>query len=158
MHTSDKRPNILLIMPDQMRGDCLSLEKHPVLETPNIDAIGQGGMHFRRAYTTAASCIPARRSLLTGQFPATNGMVGYREGMPLKSPTVTQMLRDAGYFTAIAGRYMHQAPYDEPYGFEKRVLGIQMSGPIIRSFYFFKRHVKVSLGVNNINPPHLKLW
>jgi len=123
MKDTNTRPNILLIMPDQMRGDCLSLEGHPVLLTPNIDAIGGGGVRFARAYTTSASCIPARRSLLTGQFPVTNGMVGYREGCPLKTLTVTQILRDAGYSTAIVGRYMHQSPYGEPYGFEKRVLG-----------------------------------
>jgi arylsulfatase len=118
-----KRPNILLIMPDEMRGDCLSLEGHPVLQTPNVDAIGEGGVHFTSAYTTCASCIAARRSLLTGQFPATNGVVGYREGVPITTPTVTELLRDAGYATAIAGRYMHQSPSEEAYGFEKRVLG-----------------------------------
>lgn len=118
-----ERPNILLVMPDEMRGDCLSLEDHPVLETPAIDSIGKGGVHFTRAYTTCASCIAARRSLLTGQFPATTGMVGYREGVPITTPTVTELLRNAGYATAIAGRFMHQSPHDEPYGFEKRVLG-----------------------------------
>jgi len=118
-----KRPNILLVMPDQMRGDCLSLENHPVLQTPAIDGIGQGGVHFSRAYTTCASSIAARRSLLTGQYPMTNGVVGYREKIPIKTPTVTQLLKDAGYATAISGRFMHQSPHDEPYGFEKRVLG-----------------------------------
>jgi arylsulfatase len=120
---SRHNPNILLIMPDQMRGDCLSLERHPALLTPNMDHIGRSGVHFSRAYTTCASCIPARRSLLTGQYPATHGMVGYQEGHPLRTPTLTQRLRDAGYATAIAGRYMHQSPYEEPYGFERRVLG-----------------------------------
>jgi len=123
MSTPVRRPNILLVMPDQMRGDCLSLEGHPVLRTPNIDSIGEEGVHFTRAYTTCTSCIAARRSLLTGLHPATNGVVGYREGVPIKTPTVTELLRDSGYATAIAGRFMHQSPREEPYGFEKRVLG-----------------------------------
>ena len=97
-----EKPNILLIMPDQMRGDCLSLEDHPVLTTPNIDSLGTEGVHFSRTYSTCPSCIAARRSLLTGQFPATHGMVGYRERVPLRVPTVTQLLRDGGYATAIA--------------------------------------------------------
>jgi arylsulfatase A-like enzyme len=92
---SEVRPNILIIMPDEMRGDCLSLEHHPVLQTPTIDAIGEGGVHFTRAYTTCASCIAARRSLLTGQYPATNGMVGYREGVPITTPTLTELLEFA---------------------------------------------------------------
>lgn len=120
---SDTRPNILVIMPDQMRGDCLSLEGHPAVSTPNLDAIGARGTHFRRAYTTCASCIPARRCLLTGQFPMSSGMVGFRGGFPLEVPTLPQALAGAGYQTAIAGRYMHQDPYEEPYGFQKRVLG-----------------------------------
>ena len=123
MKNTDTRPNILLIMPDQMRGDCLSLEHHPVLLTPNIDEIGGQGVHFTRAYTTCASCIPARRSLLTGQFPGTNGMVGYQEGCPIGTQTMTQTLRDAGYATTLVGRYMHQSPYEEPYGYDTRVLG-----------------------------------
>ena len=114
-------PNILLIMPDQMRGDCMSLVGHPVLLTPNIDAIGGQGATFTQAYTTCASCIAARRSLLTGQFPASHGMVGYAEGVPLNAPTLPQCLRADGYATAIVGRYMHQSPYTEPYGFETRI-------------------------------------
>jgi len=117
------RPNILFIMPDQMRADCLSLERHPALLTPNIDEIGHNGVRFTRAYTTCSSCIAARRSLLTGQFPATHGMVGYREGCRIDAPTLPQALRDAGYHTAIAGRYMHQYPYEEGYGYDTRILG-----------------------------------
>jgi len=116
-------PNILLVMPDQMRGDCLSLDGHPVLRTPNIDSIGEGGVHFTRAYTTCTSCIAARRSLLTGQHPGTNGVVGYREGVPIRTPTLTRLLFGSGYATVLAGRFMHQSPREEPYGFEKRVLG-----------------------------------
>ena len=101
----------------------MSLENHPVLQTPNIDGIGREGVRFTRAYTTCASCIAARRSLLTGQFPSTNGVVGYKEGIPITTPTLPQLLHDRGYFTAIAGRYMHQSPREEPYGFEKCVLG-----------------------------------
>ncbi len=113
-----RRPNILLIMPDQMRGDCLSLAGHPAVLTPNIDEIGGQGTHFRRMYSTCPSCIPARRSMLTGLFPATGGMVGYREGLPITSPTLPDELRKYGYHTAIAGRYMHQWPPEESYGYE----------------------------------------
>lgn len=110
-------------MPDQMRGDCLSLEGHPCLLTPNMDEIGAQGGHFESAYTTSASCIPARRSLLTGQFPASNGLVGYQNGVPIKSITLPQILQDSGYFTILVGRNMHQYPPENSYGYQKRVLG-----------------------------------
>ena len=87
------KPNILLIMADQFRGDCLSLERHPVLLTPVIDEIGGMGTHFHRMYTTCASCIPARRCLLTGEHPATNGLVGFVYGYRLTHPTFTRWHR-----------------------------------------------------------------
>ncbi len=118
-----KPPNILMIMPDQMRGDALSLERHPVLITPNMDSLGAKGARMARAYTTCASCIPARRSLLTGLYPASNGLVGYQEGIALDFPTLPQLLRDGGYATALIGRYMHQSPYSHSFGYEKQVLG-----------------------------------
>lgn len=116
-------PNILLIMPDQMRGDCMSIAGHPVLETPNIDGIGRGGTYFSAGYTTCASCVPARRSLLTGRYPASNGMVGMVGGYRIPWPTLPQCLGENGYATAMIGRYMHQSPYTEPYGFQTRILG-----------------------------------
>ncbi|OPZ25473.1 MAG: Arylsulfatase [Lentisphaerae bacterium ADurb.BinA184] len=116
------QPDILLIMPDQMRGDCLSLAGHPVVRTPVLDEVGGQGAHFTRAYSACPSCIPARRVLLTGQCPATGGMVGFRAA-PVKSPTLPQLLRDGGYATRLAGRHMHQEPYGEPYGYEEQVLG-----------------------------------
>ena len=128
MSRADARPNILLIMPDQMRGDALSAELHPVLMTPNIDEIGGRGVRFTRAYTTCPSCIAARRSLLTGLFPATHGLVGYQEGFPLAFPTLPQLLRDAGYYTALAGRYMHQWPPEESHGFEREIRGSSYIG------------------------------
>ena len=117
---SDQRPDILMIMPDQMRGDCLSMENHPVLQTPNIDTIGAQGMHFTRAYSTCPSCIPARRAMLTARYPATNGMVGYRMHEEFTQPTFPGQLGSAGYHTTLVGRGMHQHPEDRPYGYQDR--------------------------------------
>jgi arylsulfatase A-like enzyme len=117
-----KQPNILLIMTDQQRGDCLSAEGHDVLLTPSMDNIGYQGARFRRAYSTCPVCIPARRSLLSGQFPATHGMVGYCDGVEWDAPpTLPGVLRDAGYQTALVGRSMHQFPTRKRYGYEEMV-------------------------------------
>jgi arylsulfatase A-like enzyme len=119
---SDNRPNILFIMPDQQRGDCLGVDGHPVLLTPNMDALAGAGTRFRRGYSTCPSCIPARRSLLTGQFPATHGMPGFLDGVPLTAPTLPGELRRAGYQTALIGRTMHQYPPSARYGYDQTVL------------------------------------
>lgn len=118
-----EQPNILFIMTDQHRADCLSAAGHPALTTPNLDEIAVGGARFTNAFTTCASCIAARRSLLTGTFPATHGVVGYRDGIPIHRPTLPARLAEAGYETALVGRTMHQYPKDESYGFATRVLG-----------------------------------
>lgn len=66
------KPDLLLLMPDQMRGDCLSILGHSGVRTPHFDALAKAGALFRRAYTTVPSCIPARHALLTGLYPQTN--------------------------------------------------------------------------------------
>lgn len=114
-----ERPNILLIMTDQQRGDCLSADGHEVLLTPNMDDIGCRGARFAHAYSTCPVCIPARRSLLSGQFPRTHGMVGYRERVDWDAPpTLPGVLAGAGYQTALVGRSMHQHPWRKRFGYQ----------------------------------------
>jgi len=117
------RPNILLIMTDQQRGDCLSAAGHPVLMTPNMDSIGYQGARFSRAYSTCPVCIPARRSLLSGQFPATHGLVSYRDYVEWDAPpTLPGVLADAGYQSVLVGRSMHQAPARRRYGYDEMII------------------------------------
>ena len=116
------RPDILLIMPDQMRGDCLSVLDHPVVRTPTFDRLANEGLLFRRAYTTVASCIPARYALMTGLYPQTSGVVGFRK-KPIDDPTMPQLLRNAGYRTALVGREMHQIVGERELGYETDTLG-----------------------------------
>lgn len=116
------KPDILLIMPDQMRGDCLSILGHPAVRTPQLDELARQGVLFRRAYTTVASCIPARYALLTGLYPQTSGVVGFR-AKPFSTPTLPELLSRAGYYTVLVGRNMHQVPASKSCGYQKRILG-----------------------------------
>lgn len=116
----DERPNFLVIMTDQQRGDCLSAEGHPVLMTPNMDAIGGAGVRFSRAYSTCPVCVPARRSFLSGQFPSTHGVLN-NSSIEWSGPSLPGVLRDAGYQTEWVGRGMHQTPPRKRYGFEHMV-------------------------------------
>ncbi len=120
--TQPSKPDILLLMPDQMRGDCLSLLEHPVARTPQIDKLAHEGTLFRRAYSTCPSCIPARRSLLTGLFPASSRIVGF-VARPIQDPTLPKLLGEAGYKTILVGRSMHQVPKEELYGYQNEITG-----------------------------------
>lgn len=116
------RPDVLLIMPDQMRGDCLSALGHPAARTPQFDALARDGVLFRRAYSTVASCIPARYALLTGLCPQTSGVVGFA-AKPIGTPTLPGVLGGAGYATVLVGRYMHQRPQSGTCGYQREILG-----------------------------------
>lgn len=114
--------DMLLIMPDQMRGDCLSVLGHPVVRTPVLDKLAREGVLFRRAYTTVASCIPARYALLTGLYPQTSGVVGFR-AKPFETPTLGEVLGKSGYSTVLVGRNMHQPAASKSCGYDKRIHG-----------------------------------
>jgi len=115
-----QKTNVLLIVTEQHRGDCLGIEGHPVLMTPNMDSIGGKGVRFTRAYSCCPTCIAARRSLLSGQFPPAHGMVGYKEGVEWDfSETLPAVLSRAGYETCWIGRSMHQHPPKKTFGFER---------------------------------------
>ena len=116
------RPDMLLIMPDQMRGDCLSILAHAAVRTPQMDKLARQGTLFRRAYTTVASCIPARYALLTGLYPQTSGVVGFR-AKPFSTPPLPELLGRTGYATVLVGRNMHQPPASKSCGYQKRILG-----------------------------------
>ncbi|HEV58214.1 MAG TPA: arylsulfatase [Phycisphaerales bacterium] len=120
--SAHRQPDILLIMPDQMRGDCLSCLGHPAVRTPHLDGLAARGVLFRRAYTTVASCILARFALLTGLSPQTSGVVGYA-AKPITGPTLPGVLAENGYTTVLVGRYMHQLPESGDCGYQEQILG-----------------------------------
>ncbi len=71
------KPNIVLMMVDQMRGDCLGVNGNEFIETPNLDMMATEGYNFENAYTAVPSCIASRTSILTGMSQKSHGRVGY---------------------------------------------------------------------------------
>ncbi len=99
------RPNIVFILADQWRGDCLGITGHPVVETPNLDMLAAQGTVFTAAYSACPSCIAARASLFTGLRPTTHGRLGYRDQVPWRyTNTLADVLGLHGYQTHCVGK------------------------------------------------------
>jgi arylsulfatase len=120
--TSTDRPNLILILTDHWRGDCLGRLGHPVAETPHLDDLSRQGVTFTRAYSPCPSCVAARRSLWTGMRPRTHGVVGYQDGVPWEfEHTLAGELQRAGYQTISVGK-THFHPPRKHLGFEQLYL------------------------------------
>jgi len=106
-----RRPSILLITADDMNYDSLGCMGNPLPGiTPNLDRLAAEGVLFTRCYNTSTICGPSRASLLSGLYPQCNGNLGHGRQPPgfwkksrpgFEPPSLTSLLRDAGYFTAL---------------------------------------------------------
>jgi arylsulfatase A-like enzyme len=99
-----KRPNILFFVTDQHRADYLGCSGHPVLKTPHIDSIAARGVRFARFYVATPVCMPNRATLVTGRMPSVHGVRSNGSPLSLHSNTFVELLRAAGYATALIGK------------------------------------------------------
>ena len=118
-NNNKKSPNVLLITMDQWPGSFLGCEGHPVIETPTIDRLAKSGVRFSRAYSECPICIPARRSIMTGQTPKLHGDRVFQKSlkMPLNTKTIAQVFRDSGYQAFAVGK-LHVMPQRDRIGFD----------------------------------------
>ena len=118
-------PNVILILCDQMRGDCLGADGNAVVQTPNVDYLTACGTRFAHAYSAVPSCLPARATLWTGQDQWHTGLLGMGWGqgqIPNHYPhTLAGELTRAGYRTHMVGKG-HFHPQRASMGFETREL------------------------------------
>ncbi len=116
-----KKPNILFIMTDQHRGDCIGCDGNSIIKTPNLDRIAAEGVHFSSAYSCTPTCTPARSAILTGLSPWHHGMLGYGRVAYRYSVELPRAIREAGYQTIGIGK-MHWFPQRHSHGFHKTIL------------------------------------
>ena len=124
-----KQPNILLIMTDEMRGDCVGV-RHPDVKTPYLDTLIARGTYFPNAVTACPSCIAARAGLFTGLTPRSHGRVGYRDRIRWDYPvTLGGEMTKLGYQTQVVGK-MHVHPLRSLQGF----MGVELHDGYLHSY------------------------
>lgn len=129
-----ERPNIVVILADDMGYGDVGVHGATDIATPNIDALANSGVRFTDAYVSSPYCSPSRAGLLTGRYPQ---RFGYEfnvlpipphadAGLPADQPTIAERLRAVGYRTAVIGKWhlgsaerFHPLArgFDEFYGF-----------------------------------------
>ncbi len=133
------KPNILMILIDDLGWRDLTCYGSSFYETPNLDQLAADGLLFTDAYASCPVCSPTRASIMTGKYPAHVGITNYIKGMetgklmavdylgylPLEEKSVASALRDGGYQTWHVGKW-HLGDhnfYPEAHGFDKNVAG-----------------------------------
>ncbi|WP_414441314.1 choline-sulfatase [Burkholderia sp. 22PA0106] len=114
------KPNILILMADQLTPFALSSYGHRGAITPTIDRLAAGGVVFESAYCASPLCAPSRFSFMAGKLPAAIGAYDNAAELPAQTLTFAHYLRAAGYRTALAGK-MHFCGPDQLHGFEERL-------------------------------------
>lgn len=107
------RPNILVIIADDLGAADLSVYGSPEIKTPNLDKLAKSGVRFTQAYSAGAVCSPTRFALYTGRHPGRTtgglqepiGAPSETAGIPAEHPTLGSLLRDAGYSTSMVGKW-----------------------------------------------------
>lgn len=132
------KPNILLIMADQMRHDALGCNGNTIIQTPALDGLAADGVSFKNSYTPSPICVPARASLTTGCYPhkctgTKNNSGAIREGFPLLGMELVKR----GYSAYAMGK-LHYLPYMPP-GEKRTTYGLETvelaeSGRILKKY------------------------
>ncbi|MDX1433443.1 MAG: sulfatase-like hydrolase/transferase, partial [Gammaproteobacteria bacterium] len=88
------KPNILLVMFDQLAPQSLAIHGHPLVRTPHIERIADEGVVFESAYCNSPLCAPSRFSMMSGQYCSRIGAYDNAAEFPADIPTMAHYLRD----------------------------------------------------------------
>ena len=101
---ADDRPNILILMADQLKATALGLYGNRDVPTPNLERLAESGILYRRHYVAAPLCVPSRVAFWTGMYPHNTGVRHNQVLMPEDRVHYARLLSDAGYRMALIGK------------------------------------------------------
>ena len=147
------KPNIVLFLADDLGGTDLGCYGADLIESPHLDQLAKEGVRFTRAYSPSPVCTPTRASIMTGKHPARLQMTTWSEGslkgptdrkllqaksqhdLPHTETTLAKHLQQAGYFTALVGKWHlgDAGHFPETHGFDINIGGNHWGAP----FSFF---------------------
>ena len=114
------KPNILVVMADQLAPHFTGAYGHPLVRTPAMDAVVDRGVRFDAAYCSSPLCAPSRFSMMAGRLASEIGAFDNGSEFAASIPTMAHYLRLAGYRTILSGK-MHFVGPDQLHGFEERL-------------------------------------
>ncbi len=115
-----KKPHILILMTDQLRADFTTMENHSYIKMPCIEELSEHGTYFSNAYTPSPICVPARQSILSGQYPRHCGCRDWGQDIAPDVMTYPKWFGNHGYHTVAAGKMHLQGP-DQMKGWQRRI-------------------------------------
>jgi arylsulfatase len=121
---SNAKPNILIIMTDQHRFDCLGATGNPDIHTPMIDRLAADGVIYNNCFCAAPFCTPSRHSFVTGLYSPQHSGNTNTCTIPNGMLTFPKVLQENGYRTKAVGK-MHYTPTYQDVGFDSMVLAEQ---------------------------------
>ncbi len=108
-----RRTNVVLIMADQLRWDCIQ-PHNPIIKTPNIQRLADTGITFERTYAPTPVCAPCRGSILTGQYPSSHGLMHNDSFLPRDYfSSIGEIFTREGYYTHFIGKSHLNVCHDE---------------------------------------------
>ena len=116
-----KRPNILLLMADQMAASALPVYGHPLVKAPHLQALAARSAVFTNAYCNFPICAPSRYSMLSGRLPHAIEAWDNAAELTASTPTLMHYLKRLGYRSILCGK-MHFVGPDQMHGYDERLI------------------------------------
>jgi arylsulfatase A len=148
---ADPRPNLIVILADDLGWGDLASYGHPTIQSPNLDRLAAEGLRFTDFYAASPVCSPARAGLLTGRIPSRTGIYdwippGHPVYLPVEETTIAELLRDAGYQTGLFGKWhlnggLHlDQPQPDDHGFDHFLASTGFAMPSHRNPFNLSRN------------------